>query len=234
MKKKTIKNNSKKIILAASMICDNFVDLKKTLGQFKSGHIDYIHFDVMDGIFVPRFGLYPELLKTIKSLTSIPVEVHLMVQNPEPYMGVFANAGAGIISIHAEGNLHLSRSIQMIHKLGVKAGIVLNPATPINILDYVIDDIDLVMIMAINPGIVGHKLIPKTYDKLKDLKVKLTSRENVMVEVDGGVTFESAPKMIEAGANMLVCGTSSIFNQEKSLGVMSTNLRKTILKSVNK
>ncbi len=215
------------------MICDDFIDLKRTLRQFKKGKIDYIHFDVMDGIFVPRFGLFPELLKTIKSLSNIPVDVHLMVENPEPYIKIFAESGADIISIHFELNAHLSRSIKLIKNMGIKAGVVLNPATPLSVLDYVLEDVDLIMIMAINPGIVGHKLIPTTYHKLQDLKSKLADREDILVEVDGGVTFESAPKMITDGANMLVCGTSSIFKQKKPLDVMSLNLRKTILKAVS-
>jgi ribulose-phosphate 3-epimerase len=232
MKKIINKKESKKVMLAASMICDDFTDLKRTLKLFAKGKIDYIHFDVMDGVFVPRFGLFPELLSTVKSLTNIPADIHLMVQNPEPYIKIFAESGADIISIHPEMNPHLSRSIRLIKEAGVKAGVVLNPATPLNVLDYVLDDLDLILIMAINPGIVGHKLIPKTYEKLRDLGSKLVGRDNIIVEVDGGVTFESASKMIAAGANMLVCGTSSIFKQKKPLDIMSLNLRKTILKTV--
>jgi ribulose-phosphate 3-epimerase len=222
------KAKSRKIMVAASMICDDFKNLKRTLQLFKKGGVDYIHFDVMDGLFVPRFGLFPEFLKIIKSLSSIPVDVHLMVQNPDQYIKTFVDSGADIISIHSEANVNLSRTLKIIKDSGAMSGLVLNPATPLNVLDYVLDDLDLIMIMAINPGIVGQKLIPKTYDKLRDLKSKLDGKK-IIIGVDGGVTFESAPRMIEAGANMLVCGTSSIFKQQLPLDIMSNKLRGRIL-----
>jgi ribulose-phosphate 3-epimerase len=221
-----------KTLLTASIICDDFLNLKKTLSLIKKGHMDYIHFDVMDGLFVPRLGLPPEILETIKKNCRLPVDTHLMLQNPEPYIQVFRDSGSDIITVQAEGNLHLSRTIRMVKSTGAKVGIAINPATNLSVLDYILDEIDLVLVMAINPGIVGHKLIEMTYQKIVDLKNRIEDR-NIIIEVDGGVTFDSAPKMVRSGANMLVCGTSTVFNQRKPIDVMSINLRKNILKNMH-
>lgn len=174
------------------------------------GRIDALHFDVMDGLFVPRLGLYPELLKAIKNTSKLPVDVHLMIENPEQFIGVFAEAGADIIVVHAESTHHLHRTIKAIRDAGASAGVALNPATPLSVLDYVLDNIDLVMLMAINPGIVGHKLIPETMGKIQDLRAKLAGRP-MTIEVDGGVSPASAADMVRSGADLLVCGTSSIY-----------------------
>jgi ribulose-phosphate 3-epimerase len=186
----------------------------------------------MDGIFVPRYGLFPELLKTIKKLSKVPVDVHLMVQDAQPYIEIFVKSGADIITVHSESERHLSRTIRLIKEAGVKAGVAINPATPLDVLDYIIDDLDSVLILGINPGIVGHPLIEKTYDKIHDLKTKLEGKSNIIISVDGGVTFASAPKMVELGANMLVCGTSTIFNQKRSIDKMVIDLRKKINSSL--
>lgn len=199
--------------LAASLICADMLRLEDEIRRLEGGGADFIHFDVMDGSFVPRYGLHPEMLKAIKSISDIPVDVHLMVQNPEPYIPNFILAGADYIVIHAESTPHLHRALKKIKDKGIRAGVALNHTTPLNYLDYILDDIDLVMLMAINPGIVGHKLIPQAMDKIKDLKRKIKHR-NILIEIDGGVTFESAPKMVQAGANILVCGSSTIFNQD--------------------
>lgn len=199
--------------LAASIICDRMLDLRSTLTQIEAGGIDQIHFDVMDGLFVPRYGLYPEVLAAIKSVTNIPVDVHCMVEDIEPYIPVFAKAGADYIVPHVEPMRHVHRTVKLIKDAGVKAGVALNIATPLNVLDYILDDIDLVMLMAINPGIVGHKLIPRALEKIAELKERLEGR-NIMIEIDGGVNPESAPLMIQKGATMLVCGTQMIFKPD--------------------
>lgn len=209
-----MKNNYK---IAASIVCGNMLSLKDDITALEKAEVEYIHFDVMDGIFVPRYGLHPESLQAITSITKIPVDVHLMVQNPDPYISIFAESGADIIAVHAESCTHLHRTIQLIKEAGVKAGVALNPATPLSVLDYVLDDLDLVMLMAINPGILGHKLIPGMMQKIKDLQEKVGSREDLLIEIDGGVTFESAPEMLKLGANMFVCGTSTIFKPDVAL-----------------
>lgn len=199
-----------KFELSASLICANFLNLDKEIEQINQSGCDYIHFDVMDGVFVPRYGLFPEMLKYIKAKTSLPIDVHFMTVEPEQYVKVFADAGADIINVHVEACNHLHRTINVIKNLGVKAGVTLNPATPLNVLDYIIDEIDIVQLMAINPGIVGHKLIPKIMDKISDLNLKIEDR-NVLIEIDGGVSPESASLMIKNGASILVCGSSTIF-----------------------
>lgn len=220
----------KHFLLSASIICANALDLKKDIQQLEDGGIDYLHFDIMDGAFVPRLGLFPEMLASVKAVTKIPITAHLMIENPDNFIPAFARAGADIIIIHAESTKHLDRSIRLIKNMGIKAGVALNPATPLSFIDYVLDEIDLVMLMAINPGIVGHQLIPGTLKKISDLKNKLRYYPHILIEIDGGVTFKSAPDMIKMGANMLVCGSSTIFKPGKPISKKIKELRQ-LLKS---
>lgn len=212
--------------LAASLVCSNMLDLESEIRSLEEGAIDYIHFDVMDGNFVPRLGLHPEMLKAIKSITKIPVDVHLMIDNPDFFIPDFVKAGGDIIVVHAETTKHLHHTIKMIRDMGARAGVALNPGTSLHVLDYILDDIDLVMLMAINPGIVGHKLIPRALDKISELKEKLVNYPNIIIEVDGGVNPESAPEMIKRGANLLVCGTSMIFKPDIEVGKKLKEVRK--------
>lgn len=197
--------------LAASLICANHLNFEQDIKLLEAGGIDQIHFDVMDGHFVPRLGLYPELLQSIKTLTKLPVDVHMMMDNYEFIIPAFVKSGADYIVVHAEPTHHLHRVVKLIRDLGAKAGVALNITTPLSALDYVLDDISLVMLMAINPGIVGHKLIPQVYNKIKELKEKIANHPDIIIEIDGGVSPESAAQMINFGANTLVCGTSAIF-----------------------
>lgn len=172
----------------------------------------------MDGIFVPRLGLYPELLKAVRSITDLPIDVHMMSEEPVRYVANFAEAGATSISVHAEACKHLHYALKIIRENGVRAGIALNYATPLGVLDYLMDDIDMVMLMAINPGIVGHKLIPGAIKKIGDLRRKIDeSGCDITIAIDGGVSPESAANMVKAGANYLVCGTSAIFKADRPL-----------------
>lgn len=212
--------------LAASLVCSNMLDLESEIRSLEEGGIDYIHFDVMDGNFVPRLGLHPEMLKAIKSITKIPVDVHLMIDNPDFFIPDFVKAGGDIIVVHAETTKHLHHTIKMIRDMGARAGVALNPGTSLHVLDYILDDIDLVMLMAINPGILGHKLIPRALDKISELKEKLINYPNIIIEVDGGVNPESAPEMIKRGANLLVCGTSMIFKPDIEVGKKIREVRK--------
>ena len=171
----------------------------------------------MDGHFVNRYGLYPEILTAIRQKTNIPVDVHMMVSNPEDYIDLYKNAGADYYNIHIESSNQLHRCITKIKNSGMKAGVALNPATPLSSLDWVINDIEMVVLMAINPGIVGHKIIPSIISKTKQLRKYAidNGNPNLLIEIDGGVTFETAPKFMEAGADILVCGTGTIFRPQE-------------------
>ena len=205
----------KPFMLAASLICADMLNLEADIERLAVGKADYVHFDVMDGVFVPRFGLPPEVLRGLRRISAIPVDVHLMVADPEPYVSTFVDAGASIVTFHVESTKHASRVIHRIKAAGAEAGIALNPATGVEALDWLLDDLSLILVMAINPGIVGHKLIPNMIDKVGQLDSLLKRRNlDCMVEVDGGVTFDSAPQMLAAGASMLVCGSSTIFTAD--------------------
>lgn len=223
-----------KYYLSASLICANHLEFGKEVKRLEKGKIDYIHFDIMDGNFVPRYGLYPELLSSIKKASHLPIDVHMMTEEPGRYIKEFADAGADIIAVHAEACKHLHYTLKKIRERGVKAGVVLNYATPLNVLDYILDDLDMVELMAINPGIVGHKVIPGIFKKIADLKEKINaSGKNILIEIDGGVNPDTAAKMIEAGADILVCGTSAIFKPEIPVNVKVKEFRKIIDKEIN-
>ena len=207
----------RKINIAASLICANPLNILSDVKELHDAKVEFIHFDVMDGSFVPRYGLYPEILSELKNITSIPVDVHMMVNNPEDFIDIFKTAGADFYNFHIEASAHAHRIIQKIKKAGMRPGIALNPATPISSLKYIINDIEMVVLMAINPGIVGHKLIPNMINKIKDLRDFANEHNNLnlYIEIDGGVTPESAKEMIIAGADTLVCGTGSIFRPKE-------------------
>lgn len=228
MNKKRKKYTGKPYYLSASIICSDMLELKKDLSLLEKGDIDFVHFDVMDGIFVPRYGVYPEILESVKKVTKKPMDVHMMVQDPELYIPTFIKAGADIIAVPAETCPHLHRTIQLIKKNGAKAGVALNPATPLNVLDYIIDDIDMVVLMAINPGIVGHKIISNIYEKISKMRDLVSNRSDFLIQIDGGVNFKSGPKMIMSGANVLVCGASTIFQQGKPIDKKIKDFRKVL------
>lgn len=214
--------------LSASLVCANMLDVGTDIRSAEQGGIDSIHFDVMDSHFVQRLGLHPEMLLAARSITSLPIDVHLMMSDPEPYIPLFVENGASVITVHAEATPHLHRVVRQIKKLGAKAGVALNPGTSLSVLDYVVDDIDWVLLMAINPGIVGHPLIPNAFKKIRKLKEMLKDRPDVVIEIDGGVTFDSAAQMVDAGATMLVCGSSTIFKPSEKIEDKIAQLRSRI------
>lgn len=206
--------------LLASLICGDPLTLNSDLMELKSGGIDGLHFDVMDGQFVPRLGLYPEMLSAIKSVTDLPLDIHLMIENPEKIIPTFIKTGLGdadVLVVHAESTNHLHFAVKMVRDAGLRAGVALNPATPLSVLNYILPELDRVMLMAINPGILGHTLIPDMLKKIIDLKKMIANYPRLFIEVDGGVSPESAAKMLVNGADMLVCGTSSIYKKTRSL-----------------
>ncbi len=226
----------KRYHILASLICGNPLELFKEIHDLEKGEVDGIHFDVMDGQFVPRLGLYPEYLKAVKSVTDLPVDVHLMIDNPEASIRAFLDMGMAPndnITVHAEATKHLHYAVKMIKDSGIKVGVALNPATSLSELDYVLPDLERVVLMAINPGILGHKLIPHMFRKIKDLKEKLHDYPHIHIEIDGGVSPESAAKMVEFGADMLVCGSSSIYKKGRSLNDMVREFRAIIDTELN-
>lgn len=175
---------------------------------------DYFHLDVMDGRFVPNITFGMPVIKALKKHAQKPFDVHLMIVEPEKYLEAFADAGADILTIHQEVSPHLHRSLQSIKALGMKAGVSLNPSTPVSTLEDVIADIDLVLLMSVNPGFGGQKFIHRTYEKIRALKKLIAERgAKTVIEIDGGVTLENAPLLIEAGADMLVAG-ATVFGAE--------------------
>jgi ribulose-phosphate 3-epimerase len=204
--------------LSASLICADPLNIKADLFELKAASVDMIHFDVMDGQFVPRYGLYPEILSAIRAETSVEVDVHMMVDNPHDYIELFANAGASFFNFHIEAVRHPHNLIRRIVESGMKPGIAINPGTPIGMLEPLIEEANMVVMMAINPGIVGHKLISAIYDRIREVRrlAENKNNSNLLIEIDGGVTFESAPKMVAQGADVLVCGTGTIFRKAEN------------------
>jgi ribulose-phosphate 3-epimerase len=200
--------------IAPSILSADFSKLGEEIKDVERGGADYIHVDVMDGHFVPNITIGPLIVDAIRPVTKLPLDVHLMIENPDNYIEAFANAGADYITVHAEACKHLHRTIHFIKSFGVKAGVVLNPATPVNMIEHVIDDIDMVLLMSVNPGFGGQKFIPGVLPKIKAVKEMADAKGlNIEIEVDGGVNEETAQLCIEAGANVLVAG-SAIYNQK--------------------
>jgi ribulose-phosphate 3-epimerase len=199
------------IKIAPSILSADFADLGKEVKEAASGGADYIHIDVMDGHFVPNITIGPLIVKAVRPHTNLPLDVHLMIENPENYINDFAEAGADIISVHAEACPHLHRTIQLIKKAGVQAGVVINPATPVSAIESIIEDVDLVLLMTVNPGFGGQSFITSVLPKIRE--VRRLAGPDKDVEVDGGVNEETAALCIEAGANVLVAG-SAVFGKE--------------------
>lgn len=220
-----------KIKIAASLICGDPLNLEKEMKCLIDAETDLIHFDVMDGHFVPRYGLYPEILKKIKTMDNCPaVDVHMMVSNPEDYIELYADAGADYYNFHYESCNHAHRIIKKIKAAGIRPGIALNPDTSLRCLDWIIQDIEMIVLMTINPGIVGHKFIPEMLEKISELRTIANNKNpSLIIELDGGVTPETIPSMINAGADALVCGNGTIFRpHEDSIQNKTKDIRKII------
>lgn len=199
--------------IAPSILSADFSKLGEEIKDVERGGADYIHVDVMDGHFVPNITIGPLIVEAIRPVTKLPLDVHLMIENPDAYIEAFAKAGADYITVHAEACRHLHRTIHYIKSFGVKAGVVLNPATPVNAIEHVIEDINMVLLMSVNPGFGGQKFIPSVLPKIAAVKEMADSKGfEIEIEVDGGVNEETAKQCIEAGANVLVAG-SAIYNQ---------------------
>jgi ribulose-phosphate 3-epimerase len=201
------------IKIAPSLLSANFAELGLELKRLTAAGADWIHIDVMDGHFVPNMTIGPQIVKHLRPHTDLPFDVHLMIEPVDPFLKAFADAGADHLIIHPESGPHLHRSLQTIHALGKKAGIALNPATSPEILKYVLDDIDLVLVMTVNPGFGGQSFIESQLEKIRTVR-QMVAHRNIEIVVDGGVTLQTAPRIIEAGASALVAGTAIFHNND--------------------
>jgi len=196
------------LLIAPSILSADFGNLQPQVGMLGRAGCDYIHVDVMDGRFVPNITIGQPVVAALRRATDRPLDVHLMIEQPDRHLQSFADAGADIITVHAEACSHLHRTLQSIRGLGKKAGVALNPATPLDAVRWVLREVDMILLMSVNPGFGGQKFIPATLDKLRQLREMIVAEGgDIDVEVDGGIVLENAGKVVEAGANVLVSGT---------------------------
>ena len=199
-------------IIAPSILAADFANLQRDIELVNKSEAEWLHIDIMDGEFVPNISFGMPVLKAINEHSTKPLDVHLMIVNPDRYLAEFKKLGAEILTVHAEACTHLHRTIAYIKELGCQAGVALNPHTPINVLENVIQDLDLVCLMSVNPGFGGQSFIEKTYDKIKELKsLIIKNKSQTKIEIDGGVKSNNAKQLVEAGADVLVAG-SFVFN----------------------
>ena len=208
--------------LAPSILAADFANLQKEVEMLNASTADYIHVDVMDGIFVPNISFGIPVTEAIHRHATKPLDVHLMIVNPELYLEAFVKAGASILTVHVEACTHLHRTLQEIKRLGARAGVALNPHTPIESLSEVLEEVDLVCVMSVNPGFGGQKFIEHSYSKVANLKEMILKKgSNAQIEVDGGVTDQNAKGLVEAGADILVAG-SFVFNAPNPIATIAS------------
>jgi len=207
-------------IIAPSLLACNFLQLENECIMVNNSEADWFHLDVMDGRFVPNISFGLPVIQQINKVATKPLDVHLMIVEPDQYIDAFKKAGADILSVHAEACIHLHRTVQYIRQQGMKAGVAINPHTSLDCLQYILEDIDLVCLMSVNPGFGGQKFIPHTYTKIKQLRRMIDERNlNVDIEIDGGVTEHNAADLIAAGATVLVAG-NTVFNAADPMGMI--------------
>ena len=196
-------------VLAPSLLSADFSDLKAAINQIENNNGSVVHIDVMDGLFVPEITYGQPVVRSIRKLTSLPFDVHLMVEKPENQINSFIEAGADWITFHVEATAHAHRLIQMIHEKGKKAGIAINPATPLFALQEILDCVDIILVMTVNPGWGGQKLIPSCVEKIKELKkIRQEKNYNYLISVDGGVNNQTLKTVMDSGADVIVSGSS--------------------------
>ncbi len=212
-----INTTDKKISIAPSVMCADLCNLETDIHELEEAGISLLHFDLMDAHFVPNMPIGLALIEQLRQKTDCAFDIHLMVQDNDFFVEAVANIGVQQIAVHAESATHLDRTLSVIQGHGIKAGVALNPATPLSAIAYIIDRLDFVLIMTVNPGFAGQKLVPATLQKISDCRAFLNERGvNLPIEVDGNVSFENIPKMVAAGADILVGGTSSVFHKSGS------------------
>lgn len=204
-------------LISPSLLSANFCNLENDIKMLNDSQADWLHVDVMDGVFVPNISFGQPVIKHIKKIAKKPLDVHLMIVEPDKFFEDYKNCGADIITVHYEACTHLHRSLSKIRQLGMKAGVVLNPHTPICVLEDIIDMCDLVLLMSVNPGFGGQSFIENTYSKIKTLKQLIEKKNpNCLIEIDGGVNTSNYKKLIEAGADVLVAG-NAVFASENPI-----------------
>ena len=212
--------------IAPSVLSADFTNLKEEIAKVEKGGAHLLHVDVMDGHFVPNITFGPLIVGVLNRITELPLDVHLMIENPRLYLEQFIQEGADWISIHCEGNRHLNRDILYLKKEGVKAGVVLNPATPLSSLDCILDYVDFVLLMSVNPGFEGQKFIDNTKDKIRCLREIIDKRAlRVEIEVDGGIGLDNVQEIVSCGADIIVSG-SAVFHQEDPEGVVREMIKR--------
>lgn len=198
------------MLLSPSLLSADFGKLAEELAALEAGGLTWAHWDVMDGWFVPNITFGAPVIKALRKRSSLFFDVHLMIKQPERYLQDFAEAGADMLVVHVEATVHLQRTLAEIRRLGMKAGVALNPSTPLNSLYYVLDDLDMILLMSVNPGFGGQRFIPATHQKLRDLRALLqkVGKSGLLVQVDGGVTPDNAAELVQSGADVLVSGSA--------------------------
>ena len=216
--------------ISPSIMCVDFFNLAETISEFERQNIEYIHVDIMDGVYVPNFTLGTDFIKQLKKHTKIPMDIHLMIENPESKLDWFEFGEGDYVAIHYETTKHLHKAVAAIRAKGAKPMVAINPATPISVLENILDDVVAVLVMTVTPGFAGQKLIPSTLGKISALRKYLDKNgyEKIEIEVDGNVSFENARLMSDAGANIFVAGTSSIFKAEQSMAENTAKLRESV------
>lgn len=212
---------SERVLIAPSILSADFTDLGAAVRRIQEGGADFVHVDVMDGRFVPNLTIGPPVVKALKRVATVPLDVHLMIDNADSTIGWYLDAGADWVTVHAEACTHLHRVVQTIHSAGSKAGVSLNPATPVEVLRDIIGEIDMVLVMSVNPGFGGQSFIPRSVERIRRL-VSLCAEEGVtpLIQVDGGIDPTTAPLVASAGARCLVAG-SAIFCEEDPVAAMN-------------
>ena len=198
------------MILSPSLLSADCGRLADTLKELEAAGVKWIHWDVMDGHFVPNMTFGQHVIKGLRAASNLFFDVHLMIEQPERYLADFKAAGADMLVVHAEATVHLQRTLAEIRRLGMKSGVALNPSTPLSVLDYVMDDVDMVLIMSVNPGFGGQKFLPATFRKVSELRAKLDAagRSDCLIQVDGGCCVENTAELVKAGADVLVSGSA--------------------------
>lgn len=217
--------------IAASMMCANFLNLEQDLKDLEKADIEYLHMDIMDGVFVPNLMLCNEMIKSLRTVSKIPFEIHMMVVNPEQKIRWFDLTENDIVSVHYESTPHIHRAIQEIKNCGAKAAVAINPGTPVSVLENLMQDIDMVLVMTVNPGFAGQRLVPQTLNKITQIREMLDKNgyNDTILQVDGNCSFENIPKMIRAGADCFVTGMSSIFGKDITILEASKKLREVMI-----